>query len=175
MNKPDPNTCDNDADLFCPACGRSDQLDVCATVKVRLTPNGADAELIENNSYEWHDESSCSCVACGFDGTVGEFDSENWPKPDPALAAANCAKLPAKAFIKNDGVHSGPHGVPPVIAVERGETGYYPIYTNLTADELNEAEGVTKPQARAMYNGSLFGWEAPAADPDNPINQKADD
>ena len=172
MKKPDPTTCANDAGLFCPQCGRSDQLDVTATVVVRLTPDGSDADIPERSAHEWHDESSCSCIACGHDGIVGDFDPDTWVREvDPDLVAANLAKLPVTAFVQNTMAHPGPSGVPPVIGITRGESGYNPIYTRMTADELNTIQGVTPAQAKAMYNGSLFGWDAPAADPDNKFNQ----
>jgi len=45
-----------------------------------------------------------------------------------------------------------------VIAIKRGESGYYPIMTASTSEKLNEAFGVTKAQAEAMLVGSMFGW-----------------
>lgn len=81
-------------------------------------------------------------------------------------------KLPEKAYIKNNIHCQGPYGPPPVICVVRGESGYHPIYTSATAEELNEHLGVTPQQAAAMQNGSLFGWDTPSADPDNSINAK---
>lgn len=63
---------------------------------------------------------------------------------------------------------------PGVIALKYGEPGYYRWDTggypaDMTdqqiADMLNEAGGVTKPQLEAMRNGSMFGWQVPAADP----------
>lgn len=75
-------------------------------------------------------------------------------------------KLPEKAFRTND--DRSPKAAP-IIAIKRGESGYYPIFARATADELNAMEGVTKEQAEAMYNGSLFGWDTPGADPDYPM------
>lgn len=57
-------------------------------------------------------------------------------------------------------------------AVKRGEMGYYPLQiSDVTAARLNTRHGVTEPQRKAMLNGSLFGWDVPAADPDSDINQ----
>lgn len=53
----------------------------------------------------------------------------------------------------------------PVIAVRRGELGYYPILTRCTAEALNETAGVTQAQADAMVVGSMCGWDAPGAFP----------
>jgi hypothetical protein len=174
----DDDACDNQFGLFCPQCGASDQLDITATVKVRLTADGTDEDQAHNGGtgHEWHDESPCTCLACDYDGTVAEFEpayqAEKKAIQDRLLHPANLAKLPPQAFVENTGLCTGPHGIPPVISVTRGETGYNPIYTNMTAAALNEASGVTPAQARAMFNGSLFGWGTPGADPDNPINQK---
>jgi hypothetical protein len=77
--------------------------------------------------------------------------------------------LPEIAYIDNSRrIYAGipGHGVPPVIAVKRGESGYYPIYTHLTADELNKGK-VTPPQREAMLIGSMFGWDVPGANPDH--------
>jgi len=71
-------------------------------------------------------------------------------------------KLPEIAFIDN---RSGVAGKAPIIAVRRGVMGYWPVFTTLTAVELNEGD-CTPAQAAAMHAGSMFGWDAPLADPD---------
>lgn len=74
--------------------------------------------------------------------------------------------LPEVAFLDNK---DKSNGASPVIGVRRGESGYYPIHTPLSADELNTERGVTPAQCEAMYNGSLFGWDTQSADPANPV------
>ena len=76
-------------------------------------------------------------------------------------------KLPPLAYIQSDYNQAGA----PVIAIKRGEMGFYPIFTHLTADELNAAIDVDKAQAQAMHVGSMFGWDVPGANPDNYTNQ----
>lgn len=50
--------------------------------------------------------------------------------------------------------------------VKRGEKGYYKTpYSGDEVDNMNEMLGVTKSQAAAMYAGSMFGWDVPAANP----------
>ena len=83
---------------------------------------------------------------------------------DQALAARG---LPEMAFIDNSRDKSP--SATKVIGVRRGETGYYPIHSRLSADELNAKYKVTPAQREAMYNGSLFGWETPGADPTHPM------
>ena len=62
-----------------------------------------------------------------------------------------------------------------MILIEKGKPGY--THSGMipeggqekheAADALNDAMGVTKAQAAAMLAGSMFGWDAPAADPAN--------
>lgn len=80
---------------------------------------------------------------------------------DEELAARG---LPEKAFIDNARDQST--GAPRILGVKRGESGYYPIFTGLSADELNAMHGVSAAQREAMYFGSLFGWEVPGAYPE---------
>lgn len=94
---------------------------------------------------------------------------------DTARLASNMAKLPEKAYHKNTLHCTGPYGIPPLIGIKKGDDGYHPIYVNTTAEALNEGLGVTKAQAEAMLNGSLFGWDTPSADPDNPCNKGVND
>lgn len=59
-----------------------------------------------------------------------------------------------------------------VVLVKQGENGYFPFYDGAlegeeTAQRLNADLGVSPPQASAMYFGSVFGWDKPAADPAN--------
>lgn len=58
--------------------------------------------------------------------------------------------------------------------VTKGEKGYVPLRQKpegLSAREgsmiLNETQGISKAQAEAMKEGSLFGWASPSADPKN--------
>lgn len=59
--------------------------------------------------------------------------------------------------------------------IQKGESGYYRTDTQVRTSEeavarvreANERLGVTKAQAEAMKAGSMFGWDVPAADPNN--------
>ena len=79
---------------------------------------------------------------------------------DAALAARG---LPEIAYV--DHTWDKSPTAAPVLAVKRGESGFYPIRTTLTADELNEKAGVTEFQREAMQLGSMMGWDAPGAHP----------
>ena len=73
--------------------------------------------------------------------------------------------------------------------VKKGESGYYrsdltPVYGEdgkQFVEELNQKGGITKAQEAAMLAGSMFGWQTPAADPENydeqgqPIKRKTKD
>jgi hypothetical protein len=78
---------------------------------------------------------------------------------------SNLHKLPEKAFTVLSSTGE-------MVMVKRGETGYYPQnpenapWGAENCDHLNERMGVTKAQAKALYMGSMFGWNAPVADPD---------
>jgi hypothetical protein len=70
-------------------------------------------------------------------------------------------KLPEKAFATLSSTGE-------TILVKRGEKGYFPqdAFINSDPNELNERLGVTKAEAKALYMGSMFGFDAPASDPD---------
>lgn len=60
-----------------------------------------------------------------------------------------------------------------LIFIERGQSGYHtsnwdtgnPRQNREIADFYNKQREITTAQEKAMLNGSLFGWDIPAADP----------
>jgi hypothetical protein len=66
----DDDDCENQFDMYCPKCGASDELDIAATVWVRLCKDGTDADESHDGSHEWDDDSECRCNNCGWTGTV---------------------------------------------------------------------------------------------------------
>jgi hypothetical protein len=78
--------------------------------------------------------------------------------------------LPEVAWVSN--ADKRYHRDAQVIAIKRGEAGFYPIYTGATADSLNESEGITPVVREAMLWGSMFGWDTPGADPTTEIGKK---
>lgn len=77
------------------------------------------------------------------------------------------AKLPPVAFIDNSAEHRlWPSVCEPVVLLRRGTPGFFPLFTRLSAAELNRRSGVTEAQAAAMLVGCCYGWEDAGADPD---------
>lgn len=61
-----------------------------------------------------------------------------------------------------------------VILITRYQKGYTPRAINKTLEEnrawvdgYNERNGISKAQEAAMFAGSMFGWDTPAAKPKN--------
>jgi len=60
-----------------------------------------------------------------------------------------------------------------MIFVMVGRTGYWPKTTlgivddDLTAEAWNEAHDISKGEAEAMFAGSMWGWDVPAAKASN--------
>jgi hypothetical protein len=60
-------------DMKCSRCGASDQIDIAATVWVRLCDDGTDIFEAHNGDHLWDDTSAAECCACGHGGTVADF------------------------------------------------------------------------------------------------------
>lgn len=76
------------------------------------------------------------------------------------------AKLPPMAFVGP--TEAATFGIATGYALKRGVAGYFPVHmTDATAEMMNAQRNVTRAQVEAMQAGSSFGWDVPAADPDN--------
>jgi hypothetical protein len=60
--------------MRCPKCGADDRIDIAATVFVRLTSDGTDADESKIGDHEWDNDSLAVCYACGFSVTVRDFE-----------------------------------------------------------------------------------------------------
>jgi len=60
-------------DLCCPKCGGTGQIDVSASVWVRVTRDGTDPDLSKDGTHEWGDYNSARCAECGHLGKVTAF------------------------------------------------------------------------------------------------------
>jgi hypothetical protein len=61
--------------LRCPACGKGDEIDIAATVWVRLCPDGSDVTQAANGDHEWSNQSGAVCASCGHPGNVNDFSN----------------------------------------------------------------------------------------------------
>lgn len=59
--------------MKCPSCGESERIDIAATVWVRLTDDGTDADASHSGDHEWGDDSPARCNDCDHVGTVKTF------------------------------------------------------------------------------------------------------
>jgi hypothetical protein len=66
----------NSFEMRCPKCGDGTQIDIAATVWVRLTADGTDADEAEDGGHFWEDDSRARCNACDHQGTAKEFQPE---------------------------------------------------------------------------------------------------
>lgn len=56
----------------CPECGSYGPLEVVVSKRVLLYDNGTDDA--EDGTTEFGDDSPAMCCACGYEGTLGDFD-----------------------------------------------------------------------------------------------------
>ena len=80
----------------------------------------------------------------------------------------------------NNKLPSGCYALHPItetpVWIDRDKGGYYetPNVSVQEAQWINERNGITSNQVNAMLIGSMFGWDAPAADPDAEMNKIVD-
>lgn len=103
----------------------------------------------------------------------------SWRKKHPALAAGMPRKrpkpkketkpmkmtydeagLPAYAYARSRYTNN-------IVRIVRGERALFGVVEQEAVDTLNEAAGVSRAQAAAMYGGAVCGWDSPMADPNN--------
>jgi hypothetical protein len=77
-----------DFDMKCPRCGASDEIDIAATVHVRLCRDGTDIMAASNGDHEWDDDSAAVCCACDYAGKVRDFSE---PEINAVAACPVCA------------------------------------------------------------------------------------
>ena len=61
-------------DMACPSCGKTDCIDIAATVWLRVMPDGTDPGEAENGDHEFTPDSPALCGACGHAATVAAFE-----------------------------------------------------------------------------------------------------
>ena len=60
--------------MICPSCWQDTSLDVQATVMVRLTVDGSDADESKFGDHEWDSDSRCICHNCDFTAEARCFE-----------------------------------------------------------------------------------------------------
>jgi ribosomal protein S27AE len=65
----------NFAEIRCPRCGADHAIDVEATIWVRFTSDGTDADAAGNRDHYYGDDSAAECGRCGYHGRLGNFPS----------------------------------------------------------------------------------------------------
>lgn len=124
---------------------------------------------------------SSVCRMMGYTQTVTPEAIRHrvWKKKHPALAAGmphkrpkpkketkpmkmtyDEAGLPAYAYARSRYTNN-------IVRIVRGERTLFGVVEQETVDTLNDAAGVTRAQAAAMYGGAMCGWDSPMADPKN--------
>lgn len=103
----------------------------------------------------------------------------DWRQEHPALAAGMPPKRPKpKEGVKSMKMTIDKKGLPAyayarsrytnnIVRVVRGERALFGVVSQDCVDALNNAAGVTRAQAAAMYGGAMYGWNSPMADPKN--------
>jgi hypothetical protein len=94
---------DNAFGMRCPKCRASDQIDVAATVWIRLCPDGTDVTLAAFGDHEWEHISLAACHSCGHSATVWDFNIENQPDPAENEARAERARTALEQYIAAKG------------------------------------------------------------------------
>lgn len=74
---PPPPTVQDEWSMACPKCGKDDEIDVLASLYVRLTPDSTDADASHDGEHAWSPASAAKCCACGHSGIVREFTTES--------------------------------------------------------------------------------------------------
>lgn len=60
------------------------------------------------------------------------------------------------------------------VVIRRGVMGFHELVqpAGFSVEKFNAINGVSSAQQAAMLAGSIFGWDCPGADVDNPIHQE---
>lgn len=94
---------DNDFGMKCPKCGTSDQIDVQASVWLRLCSDGTDLYQAKNQDHEWADANAALCASCDHTGAVREFEARNQTPVKDNEARAKRAADAVYQYVKAKG------------------------------------------------------------------------
>lgn len=60
-------------DMHCPKCGSEDQIDIQASIWIRVCTDSTDADAANCGDHEFTPDSTACCNACGYWATVAAF------------------------------------------------------------------------------------------------------
>ncbi|MBN8896672.1 MAG: hypothetical protein J0H19_00270 [Rhodospirillales bacterium] len=63
-------------DMRCPQCGDENQLDIHASIWIRVCTNGTDADASNCGDHEFSPDSTACCQSCGHWASVAAFTAE---------------------------------------------------------------------------------------------------
>jgi len=63
-------------DMKCPKCGDENEIDIQASVWLRVTSNGTDADASNCGDHHWTPASPAECGNCGYTGLVKDFEEQ---------------------------------------------------------------------------------------------------
>ena len=63
----------NFLEMRCPQCGDQNNIDIQATVWIRVCQDGTDADASDCGDHEFTPESTACCNGCGHSATVAAF------------------------------------------------------------------------------------------------------
>jgi hypothetical protein len=62
-------------DIRCPTCRATTQIDIAATVWLRVMEDGTDQS--KDGNHDFGPDSPATCNACGFTGRLHDFEQED--------------------------------------------------------------------------------------------------
>jgi hypothetical protein len=89
--------------LQCPKCKASHQIDVHASVWLRLSSDGTDPYEAKNQDHEWGDDNAAWCGSCDHTGTVRDFEASNQSPMNDNEARAKRAADAVYQYVKAKG------------------------------------------------------------------------
>jgi phage FluMu protein Com len=66
----------NFLNIHCPKCWTDNQIDIAATVWLRVTENGTDADESKDGQHDYTPRSDAACNACGYYGRLQDFEQD---------------------------------------------------------------------------------------------------
>lgn len=156
--------------MICPCCGQDDELDIAATVNVRLCPNGTDADAARETGHTWDSDSAATCTACNWSGTVRDAEAASNAFPPgtpiitPEMVAAGAVLVEVYPMVRDadgarltEGSHEAPDFYDVSLRPNNFETNDNDTYADWEDLSLAEATA-TVTELEAKYLGINVSW-----------------